>query len=184
MIDQPYWKFNARSVDLSFCLLVAFHLVDMSSFQVLRPHLYRETNTSHSEMISSRIESASLRLAIAEFQIVGEKMLPLFAVLSSVLCFEFIFSATPVADLRVAQGMCSPPGSKFIQFHAAFGKFWQNHMLAPPGELAAPHQGNPGSTTVYTSATLYAIRPLQCKSPFFEYVAPFLDVNWNFLMST
>ena len=30
----------------------------------------------------------------------------------------------------------SPPGSKFFQFHAVFGKFWQNHMLAPPlGEI-------------------------------------------------
>ena len=28
------------------------------------------------------------------------------------------------------------PGSKFFQFHAAFGKFWQNRMFAPPGELA------------------------------------------------
>ena len=28
------------------------------------------------------------------------------------------------------------------------------------------------------------MRPLQCKSPFFECVAPFLDSNWNFMMST
>ena len=27
---------------------------------------------------------------------------------------------------------CSPWGSKFFQFHAVFGKIWQNHMLAPP----------------------------------------------------
>ena len=25
-----------------------------------------------------------------------------------------------------------PPGSKFFQFHAVFGKIWQNRMLAPP----------------------------------------------------
>ena len=36
----------------------------------------------------------------------------------------------------------------------------------------------------HTSATLYAMRPLQCKSPFFECVALFLDSNWNFMMST
>ena len=29
-----------------------------------------------------------------------------------------------------------PPGSKFFQFHAVFGKIWQNRMLAPPpGEI-------------------------------------------------
>ena len=33
-----------------------------------------------------------------------------------------------------------PPGSKFFQFHAIFGKFWQNRMLAPPGQLA-PYLG-------------------------------------------
>ena len=32
-----------------------------------------------------------------------------------------------MADQRGA-----PPRSKFFQFHAGFGKFWQNHMLAPP----------------------------------------------------
>ena len=26
--------------------------------------------------------------------------------------------------------------SKFFQFHAVFGQIWQNHMLAPPRELA------------------------------------------------
>ena len=40
-----------------------------------------------------------------------------------------------------------PPGSKFFQFHAVFGKIWQNHMLVPPGELAPPPRGNPGSAT-------------------------------------
>ena len=43
-----------------------------------------------------------------------------------------------VADLRGTQGT-RPPRSKFFQFHAVFGKFWQNHMLAPPP------RGNPGS---------------------------------------
>ena len=32
----------------------------------------------------------------------------------------------------------------------------------------------------HTSATLYAMRPLQCKSPFFECVAPFLDSQLEF----
>ena len=32
-----------------------------------------------------------------------------------------------------------PPGSKFFQFHAVFGKNWQNRMLA------TPPRGNPGS---------------------------------------
>ena len=42
-----------------------------------------------------------------------------------------------------------PPGSKFFQFHAVFGKIWQNRMLAPPPrELAPPPRGNPGSATV------------------------------------
>ena len=41
----------------------------------------------------------------------------------------------------------SPPRSKFFQFHAVFGKIWQNRMLAPPGELAPPPRGNPGSAT-------------------------------------
>ena len=32
-------------------------------------------------------------------------------------------------------------GPKFIQFHAVFGKIWQNRMLAPPP------RGNSGSAT-------------------------------------
>ena len=39
------------------------------------------------------------------------------------------------------------PGSKFFQFNAVFGKIWQNLMLAPPGQLAPPPRGNPGSAT-------------------------------------
>ena len=46
-------------------------------------------------------------------------------------------------------GASVPPWrSKFFQFHAVFGKIWQNRMLAPPGELAPPPRGNPGSATV------------------------------------
>ena len=31
-----------------------------------------------------------------------------------------------------------PRGSKFFQFHAVFGKFWRNRMLAPPPGGGAP----------------------------------------------
>ena len=39
-----------------------------------------------------------------------------------------------VADLRGGTGDARPlpRGSKFFRFHAVFGKFWQNRMLAPP----------------------------------------------------
>ena len=45
----------------------------------------------------------------------------------------------------------APPwGSKFFQFHAVFGKFWQNRMLAPlPRGVGAPPRRNPGSATAY-----------------------------------
>ena len=54
-----------------------------------------------------------------------------------------------VADLRGGgrEGCVPPRGPKFFQFHAVFGKIWQNRMLAPPGELAPPPRGNPGSAT-------------------------------------
>ena len=54
-----------------------------------------------------------------------------------------------VADLHSKILDARPPrGSKFFQFHAVFGKIWQNRMLAPPWELAPPPRGNPGSATV------------------------------------
>ena len=34
-----------------------------------------------------------------------------------------------------------PPGSKFFQFHAVFGKIWQNRKLAPPRRVGAPSSG-------------------------------------------
>ena len=34
-----------------------------------------------------------------------------------------------------------PPGSKFFQFHAFFGKIWKNHMLAPSPESWRPLLG-------------------------------------------
>ena len=46
-----------------------------------------------------------------------------------------------MADL----GGAPPYGPNFSQFYAVFRKMWQNHMLAPPGGLAPPPTGNPGS---------------------------------------
>ena len=37
--------------------------------------------------------------------------------------------------------MCPPPPSKFVQFHAVFGKIWQTRMLAP----STPRVGTPTS---------------------------------------
>ena len=53
-----------------------------------------------------------------------------------------------VADLREVRGTPPPQGSKFFQFYAVFGKFWQNRMLAPPGKLAPPPGENLVSATV------------------------------------
>ena len=67
-------------------------------------------------------------------------------------CPEIVHSSTPfsVADLHSKILDARPPswGSKFFQFHAVFGKIWPNRVLAPPpGELAPPPRGNPGSAT-------------------------------------
>ena len=62
-----------------------------------------------------------------------------------------------VADLRGGSREPRPPwGSKFFQFHAVFGKIWQNRMLAPPGELAPPPRGNPGSATAGNKRTRHS----------------------------
>ena len=53
----------------------------------------------------------------------------------------------PSGGSKGVRGMRAPWGPKFFQFHAVFGKIWQNHMLAPPGELAPPPRGNSGSAT-------------------------------------
>ena len=59
-----------------------------------------------------------------------------------------------------------PWGSKFFQFHAVFGKIWQNRMLAPPRELAPPSRGNPRSTTGYPPrAEPPGSRPPQTRHP-------------------
>ena len=66
---------------------------------------------------------------------------------------KHVFYLLAVADLRGGAGDARPPrGSKFFQFHAVFGKIRQICMLAPPpGELAPPPQGNPGSATDWVS---------------------------------
>ena len=48
-----------------------------------------------------------------------------------------------VADLRskILDAPPPPPGSKFFQFHAVFGKIWQNRMLAPPWRVGTPTSG-------------------------------------------
>ena len=48
-----------------------------------------------------------------------------------------------VADLHSKILDAPPPrGSKFFQFHAVFGKFWRNRMLAPPPRgVGAPSSG-------------------------------------------
>ena len=56
--------------------------------------------------------------------------------------------AKPVADLRGAQGTRAPPG---VQIFSISCSFWENstnsYVGAPPGELAPPPRGNPGSAT-------------------------------------
>ena len=44
-----------------------------------------------------------------------------------------------VANLRGARGT-PPRGPKFFQFHAVFGKIWENRMLPPRG-VGAPSSG-------------------------------------------
>ena len=44
--------------------------------------------------------------------------------------------------------MCPPRGPNSFNFMQFWGKFGKNRMLAPPpGELAPPPRGNPGSAT-------------------------------------
>ena len=39
------------------------------------------------------------------------------------------------------------PPVQILSISCSFGKFWQNHMLAPPGGLAPSPWGNPGCAT-------------------------------------
>ena len=51
-----------------------------------------------------------------------------------------------MADLRRVLG--DAPGPKFLQFQIVFGEnLAKSYVSAPPGELAPPPLGNPGSAT-------------------------------------
>ena len=52
--------------------------------------------------------------------------------------FSVYFLHLTVADLSPPP---PPPEPKFFQFHAVFGKIWQNRMLAPPRGVGAPSSG-------------------------------------------
>ena len=66
--------------------------------------------------------------------------------ISSVGAFEF--KMLWHIGVREREARVPPWASKFFRFHAVFRKIWQNRMLAPPGELVPPPQGNPRSPTV------------------------------------
>ena len=59
------------------------------------------------------------------------------------LLYVLQITLVSVADLhsKILDAPPSPRGSKFFQFHAVFGKFWQNCMLAPPWGVGAPSSG-------------------------------------------
>ena len=55
---------------------------------------------------------------------------------------KVVLDTLTVADLHSKILDVRPPwGSKFFQFHAVFGKFWQNRMLAPPQRVGALSSG-------------------------------------------
>ena len=53
-----------------------------------------------------------------------------------------------VVNLRGAQGMCTPWGPNSFDFMQFLGKFGKIVCWRPPGDLAPPPRGNPGSATV------------------------------------
>ena len=63
------------------------------------------------------------------------------------VAFGFLPNNSIGGSKRGVSDTCAPGGSKFFQFHAVLGKFWQNCMLVPPVGLAALPWGNSGSTT-------------------------------------
>ena len=60
-----------------------------------------------------------------------------------------------VAYLRGGARDTHPGGPNSFNFMQFFGEIWQNRMLAPPGGLAPPSRGNPGSATVYITVALF-----------------------------
>ena len=62
---------------------------------------------------------------------------------------------------------CANPsrGSKFFQFHAVFWEILaKSYVGAPPGELAPPPRGNPGSATAFIESCLSHVSYWQCLS--------------------
>ena len=57
-------------------------------------------------------------------------------------CPEAKTHFTAVVDLHSKiLDACPPCRSKFFQFHAVFGKIWQNCMLVPPCRVGTPSSG-------------------------------------------
>ena len=57
----------------------------------------------------------------------------------------------------------TPRWSKFFQFHAVFGKFWQNRMLAPPHWVGAPTSGKSWirQGLFFSFSLIYSVTQLQ-----------------------
>ena len=61
----------------------------------------------------------------------------------------FLYYQWQIYIVKFCQIWPPPWGSKFFQFHAVFGKIGKIVCWHPPGELAPPPRGNPGSATDY-----------------------------------
>ena len=79
--------------------------------------------------------------SLSRFGILGPLTKRLYIPLANIL---------PVADLRGARGTCPPGGQNSFNFMQFWGQFGKIVCWRPPGELAPPPRGNPGSATVYT----------------------------------
>ena len=63
------------------------------------------------------------------------------------ITFTIVFSG---GFKGVAPGVCPPTAQNFLNFMHFFLSVWQNHRLAhPPGGLASPPTGNPGSVPCF-----------------------------------
>ena len=59
-----------------------------------------------------------------------------------------------MVDLRGARGTHAPPGPNSFNFMQFLGNFGKIVCWRPPGELASPPRGNPGSATVKTKTKI------------------------------